>query len=184
MKKFVAGFLSGALMFGIIGAGASGIWDNIEVLRNDIKVVVNGNEITSDNFLYNDTTYLPMRAIGDALGEKVEYDEVTNTAYIGERNNDMQTQNVTGKYNPTGEDAEYCIIHNGKYYIKIDGLSEKHNLKGGGENSSGWDDATQSIIFYVDGKEIGRWVVDFRDDNDYGYIPYDTYVDEIEPLLK
>lgn len=182
MKKFVAGFLSGALMFGIIGAGASGIWDNIEVLRNDIKVVVNGNEITSDNFLYNDTTYLPLRAVSEALNQPVSYDEVTNTAYIGERNDNMQTQEVTGKYTPTTEEMEYCQIYDGKYYIKVEYIGIKYHLKEEGRKYYiNWDEASQMMILSDKTNEIGRWKVTFIDA--LSYIPYDTYVDEIEPLL-
>ena len=182
MKKFVAGFLSGALMFGIIGAGASGIWDNIEVLRNDIKVVVNGNEITSDNFLYNDTTYLPLRAVSEALNQSVSYDEVTNTAYIGERNDNMQTQEITGKYTPTDEEMPYCELYEGRYYIKPIYYIEKYNLTD--KNSlirPAYDANTNEAILYNEGVEILR--VKCIGISQEGYIPYDTYVDEIEPLL-
>lgn len=87
MKKELKGFVCGVLTVSVIGACASaaGIWDKIDVLRNDIKVVVNGKEISVDNFLYNDTTYIPLRAVSTALGENVEYDETTGTAYIGEK---------------------------------------------------------------------------------------------------
>ena len=126
MKKEFKGFVCGVLITSLLGAGivcASGTWENIPVLRNDITVVVDGTEVTADNFLYQDTTYLPIRAIGTALGENVEYDEAANTAYIGERIDNLDTSTVTGKYElldgwSVGDD--YGIyIDNNQYYISL-----------------------------------------------------------------
>lgn len=77
-----------------VSSFAAGVWENIPVLRNDIKVIVNGEEITADNFLYNDTTYLPLRAIGEALDKDVQYDEQTNTAIISEKGDSELTENI------------------------------------------------------------------------------------------
>ena len=54
----------------------------ITVNANQIKVVVDGKNITADNFLYNGTTYLPLRAVSEALGKEVAYDSATQTATI------------------------------------------------------------------------------------------------------
>ena len=58
MKKYICGVVTGVVIASIIGVGVAGIWDNISVLRNDINVVVNGENVSADNFLYQDTTYL------------------------------------------------------------------------------------------------------------------------------
>ena len=97
VKKELKGFLCGILVSGIVGAGvayATGVWESIDVLRNDINVVVNGQQISADNFLYNDTTYLPLRAIGEALDKDVQYDEQTNTAIISEKGDSELTENI------------------------------------------------------------------------------------------
>ena len=83
MKKFVSGLIIGSIITTSISALAGGVWDKIDVLKNDINIMVNGKQIFSDNFLYNDTTYLPLRTIAEELGQKVTYDEATNTAHIG-----------------------------------------------------------------------------------------------------
>ena len=83
MKKFFSGLIVGAIITTTISALAGGVWDKIDVLKNDINIMVNGKQIFSDNFLYNDTTYLPLRTIAEELGQKVTYDETTNTAHIG-----------------------------------------------------------------------------------------------------
>ena len=98
MKKFICGLLIGSICTLSIGSLANGVWDNISVLKNDINVVVNGETVTADNFLYNDITYLPLRAVSEALGETVEYDETDNTAYIGER---VDKDTMKSKYTQT-----------------------------------------------------------------------------------
>ena len=62
MKGNMKSFICGMLVMGVIscaGAYATDVWQNINVLPNTIKVVVDGKEVQADNFLYNDTTYLP-----------------------------------------------------------------------------------------------------------------------------
>ena len=77
MKGNNKSFICGMLVMGVIscaGVYAADVWQNINVLPNTIKVVVDGKEVQADNFLYNDTTYLPIRAVSEALGKDVQYD--------------------------------------------------------------------------------------------------------------
>ena len=58
----------------------------------DIKLVVDGKEVTPKDvngkvvepFAYNGTTYLPVRAVGEALGKTVRWDGETKTVHLGE----------------------------------------------------------------------------------------------------
>lgn len=83
MKKFISGMCAGLIAGMSATIIAAGTFEQIDVLRNDITVKVNGEVVDADNFVYNDTTYLPLRAIGEKLGLDVQYDEATNTALIG-----------------------------------------------------------------------------------------------------
>lgn len=64
----------------------------IDVDYLDIKLVVNGKEVTPKDangkvvepFAYNGTTYLPVRAVGEALGKSVRWDGETKTVHLGE----------------------------------------------------------------------------------------------------
>lgn len=178
MKRFICGMLAGAMLTAAVGAGAAGIWDKIDVLRNDIKVVVNGSEVTADNFLYNDTTYLPLRAISEALNEAVEYDEATNTAYIGQRKDDTV---VKSKYTPPEGHDGLFIIFNERYYIMADVAYDEAISKGYFARDF---QETRPFLTFLDNnkKEIGTW--ETIDQDGWTYIDYDTYIDEIEPLLK
>lgn len=82
VKGYICGLLTACMGIGVV-AFAGGQWKSIDVLSNDIKVIADGKEITADNFLYQDTTYLPLRAVVEAIGREVTYDEKNNTAYIG-----------------------------------------------------------------------------------------------------
>lgn len=75
-----------------VTAYAAGYTQTITVTYKDIKLVVDGVEVTPKDangaevepFIYNGTTYLPIRAIGSALGKQVQWDGNTNTAYLGD----------------------------------------------------------------------------------------------------
>lgn len=79
MKKSLAILVTTILLFSNVTAFA---WQEIDVQTNSVKVIVDGNMIDSNNFVYNGVTYLPMRDIAEALKAKVSYDEATKTANI------------------------------------------------------------------------------------------------------
>ncbi len=89
---FIAGFVCAAAVFSGIPSFASSIFKTIEVAYQDIKIYMDGNLIQSKDatgavvepFIYNGTTYLPVRAIGNAFGKSVEWDGRTNSIYLGE----------------------------------------------------------------------------------------------------
>ena len=65
---------------------------NITVEYADIKLVVDGVQVTPKDangavvepFVYNGTTYLPVRAVGNAISKEVAWDGTTKTVYIGD----------------------------------------------------------------------------------------------------
>ena len=96
MKHRIQGAVIGFIIAGtLFGGGALALSGtrNIEVTFKDIKLYVKGALITPKDgnnnaiepFLYNGTTYLPIRAVGQALGEDVEWVAQTNSVYIGGR---------------------------------------------------------------------------------------------------
>lgn len=56
--------------------------NRIAVTRNSITVYVNNNKINADNFVYNDTTYIPIRAVGNALNATIDYNAITKSVNI------------------------------------------------------------------------------------------------------
>ena len=90
-KSMVLGCVIGATVMGAIPAmGYDGV-RTIQAVFKNIKICVDGVQMTPrdtagkevEPFIYNGTTYLPVRAVGEAVGKEVTYDGSTNTVYLG-----------------------------------------------------------------------------------------------------
>lgn len=190
MKKFFSGIIVGAVVASSITALAGGVWDKIDVLKNDIKVVVNGKDVTADNFLYNDTTYLPLRAVSEALNQHVDYDETTNTAYIGSKPVDVSSLPKGTIPNPLWIENENGIgftndefnlqIHDreSNSYVSVIGIEELvKNITG--DNSY---TATSRGIYNKD--TAGGYILEYKDVYYEADIPLEFYYTNIVPWLR
>ena len=90
-RIFISGMLTMALILALaITVFAAPIDKVITVVYNNIKIYVDGNRIDPKDangnivepFIYNGTTYLPVRAIGEALGKDVSWDGDTQTVFL------------------------------------------------------------------------------------------------------
>lgn len=94
MKKFISGIVTGALLTSTIALAATYVAEPAT-----FKVLVNGKDFTSDPpaLVVNGSTYLPLRAVGDALGVPVVWNaelrqaEVGNSAPVAEKNEYSRT---------------------------------------------------------------------------------------------
>ncbi|HBL84894.1 MAG: hypothetical protein A2Y17_06650 [Clostridiales bacterium GWF2_38_85] len=57
-------------------------YEDISVCRDSIDLYVNGKKLDVDVFEHFGTTYVPMRAVAEAVGWKVTYDGVLQRGYI------------------------------------------------------------------------------------------------------
>lgn len=182
MRKELKGFLLGVSLTLTIGVAADGIWEKIDVQSNSIHVVVNGQKIDADNFLYNDTTYLPIRAVSEALGQKVDYEESTNTAYIGKKGDDRVSPAVS-KYTPPADiinDDTSIYAHDGVYYAKI--LYVAKTMENGGYKFISFNEETNKLTMQKGDEEPLVIQASFLIGNTV--IPYDDFVDNILPLIE
>ncbi|PYI50591.1 peptidylprolyl isomerase [Paenibacillus flagellatus] len=64
---------------------ASGTGTSIEVYFKELRYLFDGVEKKpeQDGFIYNGTTYVPLRFVGEALGKRVQYDDDTGTIKVG-----------------------------------------------------------------------------------------------------
>lgn len=97
MNDKLKGALAGALATLILGAGgltiAKQATEKVDITYRDIKIVLDrknvtpkdANGATVEPFIYNGTTYLPVRAVADALKLDVGWDDVNSTVYLGEQ---------------------------------------------------------------------------------------------------
>ena len=81
LKSFISGILVASCLF-TISVVARDIYENISVVRNTIDITIDGNAFDYDNFVYEGTTYVPLRAVAESLGFGVEYDDEAYAANI------------------------------------------------------------------------------------------------------
>lgn len=92
LRSTIALALVLTLALGVAATAASTVTKTLTATYADIKLVVNGIAVTPTDvngtvvepFACDGTTYLPVRAVANALGEDVKWDGETKTIYIGE----------------------------------------------------------------------------------------------------
>ena len=90
IKGIIAGFLIATLMFSGITVFASTGWQSAQILYNNIKITLDGETLTPRNaqgdivepFIMGGSTFLPLRALAEALGLNVDWDPNTQTAIL------------------------------------------------------------------------------------------------------
>lgn len=124
LKRLGALALCAALTGGTALA-ANTVYRTITVQYSGIKLVVDGVEVTPKDangttvepFIYNGTTYLPVRAVGNAIGKQVTWDGGSQTVYLGEapgQKNYITT--VCPPYESEGYSAPSTMQMGGKLY--------------------------------------------------------------------
>jgi len=91
IKGFLFGVLLTVLILSSIPALASTGAKTIEIYYNNIKITLDGVQVTPrdgqgnivEPFTYQGTTYLPVRAVANALGIAVDWDANTKTVILG-----------------------------------------------------------------------------------------------------
>lgn len=98
IKSFVAGMATTAIIASLsLGAVAAVREQLIKAEFSNIKIVIDGATIvpkdatgkTVEPFIYDGSTYLPVRAIGNALGKEVGWDEATKTATLTSKQSEL-----------------------------------------------------------------------------------------------
>ena len=129
---------------------------------DDIKVLVNGKSLTMDQppVLVNDRTLVPVRAIFEALGAKVDWNNDTNTAtgVLGSTTVEIQIENTVAKVN--GKDVTLDVpakLINDRTLVPVRFISESLGAK------VDWDNDTQTVIITTNA--IGETIFEMNFDN-------------------
>lgn len=85
VSKFLCGFIIGCMLMTFTTVFADSYKQSIEVKFDTVKVQIDGKDLRASNILYNGTTYLPIRAVVEALKKDIVWDAVTMTANIVEK---------------------------------------------------------------------------------------------------
>lgn len=156
MKKFIAGFLVGAILFSL--APVSAAIEEFICYRADYKVIVNGSEYINTDLpilTYKGNTYAPFRSILEKAGLNVAWNaelgqaEVTSNPTSAQINNvegtTMSTTATTIEYDPVSGlpvGAEYTdnekdgkkyktVSYNGNIYISSVDLKGIYEIEQG-----------------------------------------------------
>lgn len=90
-KGFLGGVIAAAVLAGTVGTAAATIGSRmIQADYTNIKITLNGQQITPKDatgaevepFAVSGTTYLPVRAVANALGIGVDWDDSTSTVVL------------------------------------------------------------------------------------------------------
>lgn len=93
-KYCLIGIIIGILITASITTYATNLQKLISVYENYINIEVNGKEVDKPSFLYDNTTYVPLRAIAEMLNCNVIWDENTNTANIVTEVNNINSDSI------------------------------------------------------------------------------------------
>lgn len=123
-KQIFAAALSAAILCSAAAAG----WTASAEIRPDIDVVIDGTERTFYNasgaevhpISYQDTTYLPVRAIGELMGKNVNWDASTQTVSIG---GTRVTGTTDGKDDKNARADDITLTVRPEYTVVIDGVT-------------------------------------------------------------
>jgi len=173
LKKFIAGLLVGMmLMTGAVYAAGN----KVEVSLQALRYYFDGVEKTpnTQGFIYNGTTYVPLRFIAETLGKEVTWDGNNNAIFVGQKpetavvkDNEVSYEN--GTYRGAFLDSNEMQV-NLQFKLEnniIKSISFRH-LQYKGINYLTSDSATiqgvkgqhQKLIDYLVGKDIRASLTD------------------------
>lgn len=169
MKGFIMGVVLTLIMVSSVNVVASSIKKSLEVVYDNIKLVVDGNSVElgkeNEPFIYNGTTYLPVRAVGESLGKSVDWDGKTKTVYIGKKNQNDEEAVYLGngieymnyQKSSNANSSEFYNYYYDKDVVVEDNMGNKYNnyLTLGMYNS--WGNSFQNSWSYLDFPTNGEY---------------------------
>jgi micrococcal nuclease len=175
MKKVLRYFIIGVIILTLLMGTAIGetITKTIDVVYNTVNITVNGTKIEADNILYNGVTYVPLRAVAEALDKEVGWDQVTKTATINDK---TETAKVTR------------VVDGDTLVVNYKGAEEKVRLIGVDTPESVHPDASRNVEEGIiasnftkdklEGKEV-ELEFDVQERDQYGRLLAYVYIDGI-----
>lgn len=174
-QKLLAGSLILVLLsILVIPVSAVMVGKTIEVFTG-VTIYVDGVEIKPtdatgkpvDTFIYNGTTYVPLRAVSQSLGENVQWDGTTQTVYIGDDPR-MTTYllDVCPPYESRGYDAPASFKMAGQTYTHGFILDEGYNNAHALFNLNGKYDVLEFDLGHIDGSAMDDATIEIYLDGD------------------
>ena len=149
--RIICGFIAARLVANII-VFASHSTQKISVIYRDIKLSTDGVEFTPldadgnvvEPFVYNGTTYLPVRAVGEALGRDVSWDNDTSTVIISGK--------PLREISLTTQAPSYMNTTRFEMYSSENHTQLRYTPSVTSSDASGWYDFSDRIEYDLNGK--------------------------------
>lgn len=179
-RGFVLGILISVALMSIVGTAAATVSKTtVEVDYNNIKVTMDGqavnlvdaNGVAVEPFIIDGTTYLPVRAVANALGLDVKWDEETKTVELDsgkiatlQFSFGQRTGTYHGGFNENG------LPHGQGIFTTTDQLGEMWTYLGGWKNGhmSGtgvteWTNGQRDFGNYENDELCGVGIIEFSE---------------------
>lgn len=172
MKRFISGFLLGALIFGCLSSAAQN--EAVQAILSDIKVQLDGSDmqLTDPVLVYNDRTYVPVRQIAEAVGKDVSFDDANRTVVIGNASVPAAT-----KMTSDGLEAIYSYNQQ-KYIVKSSLIWDKYHI------SRTLSPDNKTLIIYKENNRTTNISVANCVINGIAGISYDDYENKVLPFIQ
>ena len=121
-KRIIATCVAAVLCLG--AASAAQNYKQSITVEYGIDLLVNGQQMTLRDpngqqvnpFVYDGTTYVPLRAVSEILGAKIGYDATKNIASVDERQSDADARLEAAYYLSQIMDISHMMYRNGELY--------------------------------------------------------------------
>lgn len=143
-KGFAAGFMAAVLALGLSHPATAAlvgktieVYTGVNIYVDDVKLDprdANGNPV--EVFVYNGTTYLPVRAVGEAVGKVVQWEGKTGSVYLGKHDSDtpavylQDLDYVTGKKLESISSAKDNLGQNRNNCIETHSFNNTYRING------------------------------------------------------
>lgn len=170
LKSLLCGFMAGIMAMCAVPTIAKDIQTSINVTYRNIKIYADGNLVNTSNsneaFIYNGTTYLPVKAVGEAFNKAVNWDGKNSAVYIGTQPSNMSQPTVLL------EDLEYFTKT-----LRLEDIGESLKDNVGNVHSSGIETWGEGKVEYLLNGKYRRFSGTIG-------LPYDRRDDKAETLIK
>lgn len=143
IRSYTLGILTTLMVFSLASPALAAASKLIEV-SGGVKIFIddmelrptdaNGNPIEA--FIYNGTTYLPVRAVSEGLGKPVQWDGSTRSVYIGKHSSSEPTawladmDYFAGTQNITQKTVEMDNSNNSHYHCIVKSFDRTYKING------------------------------------------------------
>ncbi len=170
IKDVCLGATVAALVMGAAPAAYAKVANmDIPVMFSNIKIVVDGKELKTDKepFIYEGTTYLPVRAVGEAVGKNVTWDAASKTVILGEteqKEPEQPEETASDDDSRLGELASKPSTNVNNMKIQCTGVRESAGYIDGIEvdfkftNNSDFEQSVVLQSLEVNNKEVGGYL--------------------------